>query len=225
MSDLLPTYREKLSANLTVTQVGGVSKLVTKRIIKNLSIEQWSACFDALIVTWMPFMDNNRKDKLVADLLTYKKGIQWLAVTGHYWQSYERHFRQCAAGNESTRWGQLDFMLCMQYNASHATKINNKSPMANAQGTSREQLSNSVNQPAGSKSQGRCYAYNNQNEKCARNPCPYKHLCTQCGGAHPAFRCVNKAQSDARPQQHSFRNNGVHNRTMGGKSVGSANAN
>ena len=35
-----------------------------------------------------------------------------------------------------------------------------------------------------------CFQFNS--EKCSRAKCNFKHVCSQCGGAHPAAKCTNK---------------------------------
>ena len=36
-----------------------------------------------------------------------------------------------------------------------------------------------------------CYAFNNSWERCRRQNCPFKHLCSRCGGQHPVYQCTN----------------------------------
>ncbi len=38
---------------------------------------------------------------------------------------------------------------------------------------------------------GECYPYNNHWEHCSRRNCPFPHVCSRCGGRHPAYRCNN----------------------------------
>ena len=37
----------------------------------------------------------------------------------------------------------------------------------------------------------KCYAYNNNWERCTRANCPFEHSCSKCGGKHPLYQCTN----------------------------------
>lgn len=39
---------------------------------------------------------------------------------------------------------------------------------------------------------GECYAYNNHWERCSKKSCNFPHVCSRCGGKHPAYRCQNE---------------------------------
>ena len=40
---------------------------------------------------------------------------------------------------------------------------------------------------------GECYPFNNHWERCTRSNCPFNHVCSRCGGKHPAYRCSNNS--------------------------------
>ena len=47
---------------------------------------------------------------------------------------------------------------------------------------------------------GECYPYNNHWERCTRKNCPFPHLCSRCGGKHPAYRCQNEGTPETQGQ-------------------------
>lgn len=61
---------------------------------------------------------------------------------------------------------------------------------------------------------GCCFAFNEQ--QCRWNAsCKYKHECSFCAGAHPAFKCFKKNASVATPGQRDIFPKGLHSSEAG----------
>ncbi|OCT74454.1 hypothetical protein XELAEV_18033432mg [Xenopus laevis] len=103
------------------------------------------------------------------------------------WYIYDDRFRQKMAVQKTLSWGQKDVDLWMgMLMPRPLSNFSNQKSQVNAQGQSNAQ--NKYNT---------CWAYNESHCKW-QALCRFKHKCAQCGGAHPAFRCVKKFQGIGR---------------------------
>ncbi len=149
---------------------------------------------------------------LAKQLAAYREAIVETARR-HKWEyvaRYDRCFRLEAAGKPDVEWNHMDAALLVREIAT---------PLAESS-RGAQQSSESTSQRRERKLQGACFQFNRQNGVCTfGQQCRFTHICSVCGGEHPATQCPSKAAARARGRTQGACTEDWHrNETMAGRS-------
>ena len=182
-------------------------------------IATWHQCY----YLWMTVALKADPSRL-QELLSYgylitkcSKAFKWPS-----WVMYDQEFRQSRAGNASSRWDQIDTCLYTQLFSgraeesenwcSHCFTADHSRRRCPFQGQPRRvpgELGASIPGVGGrppSRASQVCHKFNRFNGDCRRGPdCPYRHICSKCGGAHPVQRCQQQTFGSGAKMQENLR--------------------
>lgn len=167
-----------------------------------MDIKIWAQCF----ASYIRVMAETEPER-VADRLGYMINI--IRASGDFegsaWVTYDDTFRRQAANNKDMKWSNINsslFSLCFtnQDRAGKRCGFCFRSYLANGhhqcplqeEGEMRQQQQNTegidgeINQGA-STTWPRCRRFNEG--RCHLMDCSFRHVCTRCGGRHPAVAC------------------------------------
>ncbi len=139
----------------------------------------WSTCFTLLQVAWA-----SSKPEMWVPLAAYREVIFKLAKR-HQWSQvarYDRRFRQEAAGKDDVRWDEENLSLLLDI--VHTTPQGKTEPKqgVGAGGPPPRKMEQ--------RRRGACFRYNRGEGRCNFGAqCHFAHVCSNCGGEHPAFHC------------------------------------
>jgi len=171
-------WRQVQSDNGDGTSGGTSSR---KRAWKEVpDILTWSTCFSLFQTAW------GRADpKMYEPLMAYRESIVRLAKR-HPWQQvvkYDRRFRQEAARRNDVKWGEQK--TCLVLDMMCNTPQGEKQAHGNSGPSQRK---------ADQKKRGACFRHNKANCTCTYGTqCRFLHVCSHCGGEHPATQRHNKS--------------------------------
>ena len=223
MEELLPNPRSNMDIVLPQRQDG----VLIIQSIENLKRKkpritgypQWVetfAVYTAVIAQKYP--------QAIPDLMAYQVLIKEASTLGGArWLSYDREFREKAAAKKLKHWGERDPNLWAKF-------FSNISPSAHIchYCGGEEHVTEDckyIGQQAGSKKQmpspailqnavgglstarpkkpkGPCFPFNNKGACDRIPPCPFPHVCINCGEEHPARVCPHPSRKVARRDVH-----------------------
>ena len=142
------------------------------------SFSQWSRAFQ-IYMSVLHVM-------LAPKMLKYLHVVRNISERGGNWRGYDESFRTLMR-SEGWAWDCINYELW--FNA-----VQLPSPRVPPQ-TGPPFL----NRGTGNRPRRDCWAFNQG--RCMRCPCPFRHLCRWCGGAHPGFRCPKSHVRKSTPFQ------------------------
>ncbi len=152
-----------------------------RRSVKEVpDLAGWGTCFTLFQVAWA-----SSKPEMWVPLSAYREVIVKLAKR-HQWTQvarYDRRFRQEAAGRAEVNWEEENLSLLLDI--VHATPPGKPEPKqaAGVIGTPPRRLEQ--------RRRGSCFRYNRGEGRCNFGAqCRFAHVCSDCGGDHPAFHCA-----------------------------------
>ena len=220
---LLPNPRAKSEVALSQRQDGVlvVQSLenLKKRKPRILVYPQWVEAFSVYVA-----VIGKKHPQFIPDLMAYQVLIKEASAHGGArWLNYDREFREKAAAKKLRQWGERDPNLWAKFFSS-ATPNDRICQHCGSQDhfledcvyssqqtmTSRPVLGMTANQSPASMSttakrsmgqkntRGPCYPFNNTGVCDRRPPCPFPHVCQNCGEGHPARVCPSPRRKVAK---------------------------
>ncbi len=158
-------------------------------------VSWWGTCF-----TLYERARVEAKPALAKQLAAYREAIVETARR-HKWEyvaRYDRCFRLEAAGKPDVEWNHMDAALLVREIATPSAASSRATGLG---GRGAQQSSESTSQRRERKLQGACFRFNRQNGVCTfGQQCRFTHICSVCGGEHPATQCPSKAAAKSQRQ-------------------------
>ena len=191
----------------SVESQGATVMVRAKKLVTDFTT--WARCYDILMLVAC-----RKHPARWEDLLAYRYHIAGAAIKfgWPHWVAYDDNFREAIEGDHSRLWAQGDpvlFTTCL-------------AGMGAGQAGGAEQQQNSWQRSTGRAPKRSwsaamngsrtwhtdrldvvCQKFNRYNGDCKFGPsCKFRHVCSSCGGAHPASRCTsNQNTEEQRSQQ------------------------
>ena len=208
---LLPNPRAKSEVALSQRQDGVLVvqflENLKKRKPRILVYPQWVEAFSVYTAVL-----GKKHPQFIPDLMAYQVLIKEASAhSGARWLNYDREFREKAAAKNLRQWGERDPNLWAKFFSSSTPNgricqhcgsqdhtIDDCLYTSRQVGGSRPVLGITENQgPASTitngkramgpmKPNGPCYPFNNKGACDRAEPCPFPHVCLNCGEGHPA---------------------------------------
>ncbi len=158
-------------------------------------VSWWGTCF-----TLYERARVEAKPELAKQLAAYREAIVETARR-HRWEHvarYDRCFRLAAAGKPDVEWDRMDAALLVREIASPSAASNR----AMGFGGRGSLQSAGASQKRERKQHGACFRFNRQNGACTfGHQCRFAHICSTCGGEHPATQCPSRAVAKSQRQE------------------------
>lgn len=104
-------------------------------------------------------------------------------------KSYDENFRLLRERSPDLSFGCTHTELWLKAATLQPLSRPSNQPFLARPATSRPRQGNST------PGHGTCFDYNARDKRCVLYPCKYRHVCSQCQGSHPQFRCQTGAKA------------------------------
>ena len=140
------------------------------------SFQRWLKAYEIFMSIYL--LQPNKSEQ-APKMLKYISTVRGLAERGGNWVHYGETFRALRS-SQGWQWDVVHSELYLQ--AAQPVSSSRMAPSA-FQGKARRGAG-----VRGERSTGVCFAFN-KGQPCVQSPCPFRHLCRNCGNKHPRVKC------------------------------------
>ena len=200
MADLLPSSQDKKEDLVMKKSDEGV-RFVESKSHRFVDIDKWNQAFRVYMSVYVETaasLGGNSAVLLMKQMLTYQNNINHFARRREPWFLYDKHFRkERAASTDPDLFSDIrhDILLDLdmagrkdRYNLDQGPNRRRNFRGFDKYGGSGYDKSGGSG-PNRQRGPGFCFLFNDEQKRCNRSRCQFKHSCMQCGGGHPKFMC------------------------------------
>ncbi len=188
-----PTSETEICLSLNSAGVTSIKRPHQSRIV---SIEDWLDAYSIFATVLVESFPSRS-----VELWHYQAHIRRLAreFVGLGWIRYDRLFRAKAASNRQISWMSPDPQLFIQVftgmarsGCGYCSHPSHSTDQCQYRNVAVDSTSVAFAPEVRKASKGICYRYNS-GEICSKQNCRFPHVCSSCGGNHPASDCHNNS--------------------------------